>query len=101
VSTFWLIAVLAAGTVALKAVGPLLAGGRRPPAAVRNVIALLAPALVTALVVAGTVGGQGRLVVDARLAGVAVGAAALWLRLPLTVALVLAASACALTRALT
>ena len=51
----WLpIIVLAVGTVLMKTIGPVLAGGRQPPAALTRVIALVAPALISALVVAGT-----------------------------------------------
>jgi branched-subunit amino acid transport protein len=96
-----LIAVLAVGTVTLKAVGPLLAGGRTPPPALERVIALLAPALITALVVTDTVGDGQAVVLDARAVGLGVGAVALWLRAPAVVALVLAAAACALTRMIT
>ena len=97
---WWVIAALALGSLALKATGPLLAGGRTPPPAVTRVVALLAPALVTALVVAGTLTVQQDVVVDARLAGVAVGAAALWCRVPVVLALLLAALAAATVRGL-
>ena len=49
-----LIAVLCLGSLTLKAFGPLLAGGRTPPAALRRVITLLTPALIASLVVTGT-----------------------------------------------
>ena len=52
--TWLLILVLAAGTVLMKTLGPVLAGGRQPPAAFTRVIALVAPALISALIVAGT-----------------------------------------------
>ena len=52
--TWLLIVVLAVGTVLLKTIGPLLAGGRQPPPALTRVIALIAPALISALIVAGT-----------------------------------------------
>lgn len=94
-----LIAILAAGTIAFKIAGPLLAGGRQPPPAVLRVISLLTPALIAALVVAGTFGHGQQLVVDGRAVGVGVGALALWFRLPVVVALLLAAVSCALVRA--
>lgn len=100
--TVWpLILVLALGTVAFKVVGPLLAGGRQPPPPLVRVISLLAPVLITALIVAGTFTEGQHLTVDARVAGVGVGAVALWLRAPAVVALLLAAVTCALVRALT
>ncbi len=100
-STWLVVGVLALGSLALKVAGPLLAGGWTPPPAATRVIALLAPALVAALVVAGTATTGRDVVVDARLAGVAVGAVALWSRAPLVVALVLAAVTAALVRTLT
>ena len=103
-STVWVVIVgLAVGTVAIKSAGPLAVGGRKLPAKVRDVITLVAPALVTALVVYETVnrsGGPG-LVLDARLVGLGVAALAVWARLPVIVVIVLAAAATALTRFLT
>lgn len=99
-TTTTLILVLAAGTLLFKALGPVIAGGRQPPARVIAVIELLTPALITALIVSGTFGHGQQLVLDARVVGVGVGAVALWLRLPAVVALVLAAGACALVRTL-
>jgi len=99
--TWLLIVVLAVGTVLLKTIGPLSAGGRQPPAALPRVIALIAPALISALIVAGTFTHGQRLVMDARPAGLAVGAILLWLRAPAVVALALAAITCALLRLVT
>ena len=99
--TWLLILVLAVGTVLMKTIGPVLAGGRQPPAPLTRVIALVAPALTSALIVAGTFTQGQHLVIDARAAGLAVGAAALWLRAPTTVALLLAAIVCAVLRLIT
>jgi branched chain amino acid efflux pump len=100
--TAWvLIAVLAVGTIAFKVCGPLLAGGRRPSAALVRVIGLLAPALIAALVVSDTFTRGHDIVLDARAAGLAVGAVALWFKVPVLVALVLAAVTCAVLRAVT
>ena len=41
--TWLLILVLAVGTVLMKTIGPVLAGGRQPPAPLTRVIALTAP----------------------------------------------------------
>jgi branched chain amino acid efflux pump len=90
-----LIAVLTLGTVAAKTLGPVLAGGRQPPERVRLVIAMLAPALITSLVVTGTVTTGHHVVMDVRLAGVGAGLLALLLRAPLVVALVIAAGTAA------
>ena len=99
--TWLLILVLAAGTVLMKTIGPVLAGGRQPPAPLTRVIALVAPALISALIVAGTFTQGQQLVIDARAAGLAVGAVALWFRAPAVVALFLAAIVCAVLRFVT
>jgi branched-subunit amino acid transport protein AzlD len=99
--TAWVtIAVLALGTIAIKAAGPLAFGRRQPSAAVSGVIVLIAPALLAALVVYETVHtGTHGLAFDARLAGVAAAAVALALRLPLVVVIAVAAAAAATVRA--
>ena len=99
--TWLLILVLAVGTVLMKTIGPVLAGGRQPPAPLTRVIALVAPALISALIVAGTFTQGQQLVIDARAAGLAVGAVALWFRAPAVVALLLAAIIAAVLRLVT
>jgi branched-subunit amino acid transport protein len=94
------IAVLAVVGAAIKATGPLLVGGRELPAWALRIIALLAPALLSALVLVDTFGKGRGLVVDARAAGLAVAAIALALRAPLIVVVVAAAAATAGVRAL-
>jgi branched-subunit amino acid transport protein len=97
----WLVVlVVGAATLAFKATGPVLIGGRRLPRPVAGVVALLAPVLLAALVVTQTVGGDNELVLDARLAGLGAGAAATALRAPLPAVVVLAAAATALARLL-
>jgi branched chain amino acid efflux pump len=99
VSTVWLVVlVVGLATVALKATGPVLLGGRELPARVAGVVGLLAPVLLAALVVTQTVGGDNELVLDARLAGVGAGAAAIAARAPLPAVVVVAALATALAR---
>jgi branched-subunit amino acid transport protein len=94
------VALLAVGTVLIKSAGPLTVGGRDLPPRVRDVLALLAPALLAALVVQETIGAEEAGVsVDARLVGVGAAALGLLLRLPLLVVVVLAAGAAALARA--
>ena len=101
-STAWIVViVVGVATMALKAVGPLILGGRGLPARFTGVIALLAPALLAALVVTQTLGADEGLVVDERLAGVAAGAGALALRAPLLAVVVVAAAVTAALRALT
>ena len=100
-SSVWLVVlVVGAATVAFKATGPLLLGGRALPEPVAGAVALLAPVLLAALVVTQTVGGENQLVLDARLAGVAAGAVAIVARAPLPVVVVVAAAATALVRLL-
>jgi hypothetical protein len=96
--TWLLIAVLGIGTVLMKTIGPVLAGGRQPPAPLTRVIALVAPAVISALIVTGTFTQGQQLVIDARAAGVGVAAVALWLRVPAVLAMLLAAIVCALLR---
>jgi branched-subunit amino acid transport protein len=101
VSTVWLVVlVVGVATVALKATGPVLLGGRELPEAVAGVVELLAPVLLAALVVTQTVGGDNELVIDARLAGVGAGAAAIAVRAPLPVVVIVAAAVTAVARAL-
>jgi branched-subunit amino acid transport protein len=96
--TWLLILVLAAGTVLMKTLGPVFAGGRQPPAALTRVVALVAPAVISALIVTGTFTHGQQLVIDARAAGVGVAAVALWFRVPAVLAMVLAVIVCALLR---
>ena len=93
------IGALAVTTAAIKAVGPVILGGRELPGAAMGVISLLAPALLGALVITQTFAGEGReLVVDARVAGVAAAAIALWMRASMLVAMIVAAGVAALVR---
>ena len=100
-SRVWLaVVVVGAATVALKAAGPVLLGGRELPPRLRVLVGLLAPALLAALVVTQTLASGRDLVVDARLAGVAAAALALRLRAPVLVAVAVAAGVTATMRAL-
>jgi len=100
-SDAWTVVILVgAFTIAFKAAGPVLLGGRRLPERLAGAVELLAPSLLAALVVTQAVGGKREIVLDARLAGVAVGAVAISLKAPLIVVIVVAALATALVRAL-
>jgi len=95
------IAVLAVTTVAIRAAGPVLVGGRELHPRLFGVVALLAPALLAALVVVETFGhSDGGLEIDERAAGVAAAGAALALRAPILLVIAIAASVTALARAL-
>jgi hypothetical protein len=97
VTGIWpVIAVLCLATVLLKASGPLTVGGRQPPERALAVIALVAPALLTALVVYETfVASPSGLTVDARIVGLAVALAGALAKLPMIVVVILAAAATA------
>jgi branched-subunit amino acid transport protein len=99
VSEVWIIiGVVAAATISLKAVGPVLLGGRPLPEHLTGIVELLAPALLAALVVTQVVGGDEEIVLDARLVGLGAAVVAIVLRAPLRVVGVAAAAATALVR---
>jgi hypothetical protein len=102
-TTVWVtIAVLALGTLAIKSSGPLTLRGRRPGGRALAVITLIAPSVLAALVVYETlVGHPSGIVVDARVVGLGAAVLALWARLPMTLVMVAAAVATALTRLVT
>ena len=79
-TTAWtLIAALAAATVALKAVGPLVTGGRTLPPRIASVIAVMPAALLSALVVTGTLTDKhGNLTAGADAVGVLAAGAVVW-----------------------
>jgi branched-subunit amino acid transport protein len=99
-SSVWLVVgTVGLGTVAIKAVGPVLLGGRPLPARATGLVELLAPALLGALVATQALGDGRALVVDERLIGLAVAGIALWRKAPMLVVIVAAAAATALARA--
>jgi branched-subunit amino acid transport protein len=101
VSQTWLVVgLVGAGTIAIKAIGPVLLGGRPLPERLSSVIELLAPALLGALVAVQTFGNGQALAVDERVLGVAVAAIAIWRKAPLLVVVILATITTALARAL-
>ena len=92
-SIAWIaIFLLAAGTIAIKAVGPVTLGGQALPPRLEGVVARLAPSLLAALVVVDTFGTPDRtLVIDETAAGLAAAGLALLARLPMFVVVVIAA----------
>jgi hypothetical protein len=102
-STAWIvIAALCAGTAVTKAIGPAALGGREPPERAISVITLVAPAILTSLVLYETLSdSRSGLQIDARVVGLGVGGAAAFARLPMIAIVVLAAAATALTRLVT
>jgi len=88
----WIVvAVVGVATVLFKASGPVFLGGRALPERVQSVVELLAPVMLTALVVTQTFGGNGDVAFDARLPGVAAAVIAIWRRAPIIVAMGIAA----------
>lgn len=87
-----------AATVALKAVGPVLMGGRQLPAVALGATRLLAPALLAALVITQVVAGPDGPAVDERSLGLAAALVALLLRAPMLLVIAAAAVTTALAR---
>ena len=79
-TTVWtLIAALAVSTIALKAVGPLMTGGRTLPPAMAAIITVMPAALLAALVVTSTLtDDDGNLTAGADAIGVLLGGVAVW-----------------------
>ena len=101
-SASWTVVIaVGAVTVAIKALGPMLLGGKQLPRRVTDVVALLAPALLAALVAVNTFGGDQELAVDARVPGVLAGAVAIKLKAPVLVVVIVAALVTATVRAVT
>ena len=96
--TWLVIAVVGAVTILFKASGPVLLGGRKLPPRALALVEVLAPAMLAALVVTQTVGGDQEIVLDERLVGVAAGAVAIRLHAPLIVVMVVAAAVAGLIR---
>ena len=98
-SSAWTIVIaVGAATVALKAVGPVLLGGRQLPAVALRATRLLAPALLAALVMTQVVAGPDGPVVDERSLGLAAAVIALLLRAPMLLVIIVAAATTALAR---
>jgi len=97
----WLVvALVGTSTVAIKAIGPVLLGGRELPPRVASLIGLLAPALLAALVAINTFGSGRTLVLDERVLGVAAAGVAIWRKAPVLLVVVIAASVTAIARAI-
>lgn len=90
--------LIGCGTIAIKAAGTVIVGGKDLPPRVMGLFEALAPALLAALVATQVFGGDGELVIDARTPGIAVAVIAVWLRAPVLVTVGLAAGATATAR---
>ena len=93
-----IVLVVGAGTMAIKAAGPVILGSTPLPARVQRVVALLAPALLAALVATAAIGSGQQLVLDARLVGLGGAGIALVLRAPVLLVVVIAAATAAIAR---
>ena len=92
------IALLACGAYAFKA-GGLFAGGRlQPSGAFVHVVTYLPAAMLAGLVTLQCFGTGSPTEIWTRVAGVAVGAVAVWRKLPLVAVIVIAAAVTALLR---
>jgi len=101
VSTVWVVVIVSGvGTLALKAAGPVLFGGKQLPDRFTGVVGLLGPALLAALVAIGTFAEGQRLVLDGRVLGVGAAAVAIRFRAPVLVVVIIAAAVTATARAI-
>jgi branched-subunit amino acid transport protein len=99
VSDAWIVvAVVGLATIACKAAGPVLVGRRELPPRLQACVELLAPVMLTALVVTQTFGGDEEIELDARVVGVGAAAIAIALRAHIVVAMAVAALVTALLR---
>lgn len=97
----WLVVGLVGGaTMLIKAIGPVLLGGRALPPRVAGLIGLLAPALLAALVAINTLGSGRALVIDERALGVVAAGIAVSRKAPILLVVVIAAAVTAGARAL-
>jgi branched-subunit amino acid transport protein len=98
-TTLWVcIAVTAVASFTIKAVGPAVLGNRRLPERAAGVIALSAPVLLVALVVADLLGRDWADFDATAVAGVAAAAVARWRGLPLLLAVFSGVAVTALLR---
>jgi branched-subunit amino acid transport protein len=101
VSTAWIVILGSAGaTFAIKAAGPVALGGRELPGPFNRVIALLAPALLSALIVTSALADKDELAIGADTVGVAAGALIVWRSGSVVGSVIAAAGVTALLRAI-
>ena len=98
-SSAWIVVVgVGLATIAIKAAGPVLLGGRPLPRRLTGVVSLAGPALLAALVAIDTFGADRSLRLDERVIGVGAAAVAIVLRAPVLVVVVAAAASTAIAR---
>ena len=96
----WTFLGLGLVSYAFKAAGPLLVGGRRMPPALDRFASLIPGPLLAALVMTSAIVADGRFVLDARVAGLAAAAIALWRGANFVVVVIVAAVVTAVVRAM-
>ena len=95
----WVVLVsLGAVSYALKALGPLSAGGRQLGPKTQRLLELVAVPLLGALIVVQSFGNGRHLVLDARTPALAIAAALAWRRAPFLVIVLASAATAALAR---
>ena len=94
------LAALVAGSYALKATGLVALANRHLPVRVEELLGLLPAALFGALILVSTFGEGQSLVIDARAAGLAAAAVAVWRRAGFVVVVLAAAVATGAVRAI-
>lgn len=92
--------LLAGGSYALKAVGPMLIGDRELSAELSRLLALVAVPLLAALIVVQTFANGQSLTIDARVPALGVAAVLVWRKAPFLVCVLAAAATAALWRAI-
>ena len=97
--TWVVVVVVGIVTIGIKALGPMLLGGRPLAPRLTMLVALLAPALLAAFVAVNTFADEGELVLDARVPGVLAAALAIKLKAPVLIVVVVAAAVTATIRA--
>ena len=80
---WFVVTIVGVATIACKAAGPVLVGRRELPPRLQACVELLAPVMLTALIVTQTFGGDEKIEVDARVVGVGAALIAIALRAPL------------------
>jgi branched-subunit amino acid transport protein len=98
VTIWWTILGLAVTTAVIKAVGPVVFGGREPHPAFLRVVAMMAPALLAALVVTSAMADGHRVGIGADTVGVLAGGVLLWRGRSVVLAVVVAVLVTALLR---
>lgn len=97
--TWTLILILGAGSYLLRVLGLALVESRHLPSWAQVPLEYLPAALLAALVIAQTVGGDSGITIDARLPGVAAAGLAAWRQAPMVVVVLVGVATTALLRA--